>query len=141
MWTSKSFQKVFFSFRGCLRKVQLIKTVRFSTGVRVATGKDVPLTSVRYPYVKRSSFSAVTGEDVAKFREILPEASRVLTDPDEINSYNRDWMGQYRGRPPRLVSVCIFSSVLAFRERKTDRQTDRQTDRENLEGREEEGGK
>src|SRR5688572_18837647 len=112
MLTSKSLQKVFFSFRGCATKVRLIKTVHFSTSVRVATtGKNLPLTSVRYPNVKRSSFSEVTSGDVATFRQILPEASRVLTDPDEVSSYNTDWMGQYRGRRSTLVSLCLLSFV------------------------------
>lgn len=115
MWTSKLCQKVF-SFNGCVRKAWLIKTVRFSTSVEVATGKELPLTSIRYPHVTRAGFSEVTSEDVTKFREILPEASRVLTNPDEVSSYNRDWMGQYRGRPTMLVSLCFFSCVSAFRE-------------------------
>lgn len=121
MWTLKLCQKVF-SINGCVRKAWLIKTVRFSTSVEVATGKELPLTSIRYPHVTRAGFSEVTSEDVTKFREILPEASRVLTNPDEVSSYNRDWMGQYRGSSQVVLRPKTTSEVSAILKYCNDRQ-------------------
>lgn len=59
--------------------------------------RSVELTSVRYPNVKRGNYGQITAADVARFNEIMPDASRVLTDPQEIDGYNTDWMGIYKG--------------------------------------------
>jgi hypothetical protein len=57
---------------------------------------DVELTSVRYPGVKRESYSQLSGKHVQHFQSILPK-ERVITDKDDIAAYNVDWLGMVRG--------------------------------------------
>jgi len=61
-----------------------------------------PLRSVRLyssllSSIKRDpSFSQITEEDVGYFRQVLSPAA-VVTDKDELQQYNVDWMKKYRG--------------------------------------------
>ena len=62
------------------------------------TGCTVPeLTSVRYPDVKRGDFGCLETADVEFFKKFLNNPGQVLTEDDELVSYNVDWMGNYRG--------------------------------------------
>lgn len=84
--------------RSSFQSVRVVAAVNKSSAASKADGRTkTELTAVRYPHIKRADFSAVTGDDVDRFRAILPESSQVLTDPDEVNSYNTDWMRNYRG--------------------------------------------
>lgn len=42
-------------------------------------------------------FATLTDDDVAHFRKVLGDAS-VITDASELEPYNADWMGRYKGR-------------------------------------------
>lgn len=55
---------------------------------------EVALTQERYP-VKRLPFSAVTAEDLATFEHIIP--GRVVTDPEQLEAANVDWLRSVRG--------------------------------------------
>ena len=52
--------------------------------------QNVELTSKRLPHLKRGDFAKVTEEDLRYFDSILP--GRVLTDEDELDACNTDWM-------------------------------------------------
>lgn len=65
----------------------------WSTSVRT-----VPeLTSIRYPHLTRGDFGSITAADVEFFKTFLNKPGQVLTDDDDLISYNIDWMGNYRG--------------------------------------------
>ncbi|ELU02184.1 hypothetical protein CAPTEDRAFT_166406, partial [Capitella teleta] len=64
---------------------------------RLRNRKLPDLTSERYPHVKRGDYATLSQEDVSFFREVLPEASQVLTTAEDLQGYNTDWMGIVRG--------------------------------------------
>lgn len=55
---------------------------------------EVMLTRERYP-VQRLPFSVVSEEDLAAFERITP--GRVVTDPEELEASNVDWLRTVRG--------------------------------------------
>nr|XP_004667859.1 D-2-hydroxyglutarate dehydrogenase, mitochondrial isoform X1 [Jaculus jaculus]XP_045004123.1 D-2-hydroxyglutarate dehydrogenase, mitochondrial isoform X1 [Jaculus jaculus] len=55
---------------------------------------EVMLTYERYP-VQRLPFSKVSEEDMATFQRIIP--GRVITDPEELEACNVDWLKTVRG--------------------------------------------
>ncbi|XP_014438302.2 D-2-hydroxyglutarate dehydrogenase, mitochondrial [Tupaia chinensis] len=55
---------------------------------------EVQLTCKRYP-VRRLPFSTVSEEDLAAFQGIVP--GRVITDPEELDPSNVDWLRSVRG--------------------------------------------
>jgi FAD/FMN-containing dehydrogenase len=57
--------------------------------------------------VRDSRFAKLTDEDLAFFRSVLGAAG-VITDPTDLEAYNADWMGRYKG-----------SSAVALRPRDT----------------------
>lgn len=60
----------------------------------VAGGPEVTLTPERYP-VQRLPFSTVSEEDLAAFECIIP--GRVITDPEQLQTCNVDWLKTVRG--------------------------------------------
>ncbi len=62
-----------------------------------------------------SSFAQLTPADVKYFRDVLPTAA-VVTDPELLEPYNRDWMRKYKGsstlvlRPESTGSLNLFIS-------------------------------
>jgi hypothetical protein len=64
----------------------------------VAGGPEVTLTPERYP-VQRLPFSTVSEEDLAAFECIIP--GRVITDPEQLQTCNVDWLKTVRGEPGR----------------------------------------
>jgi len=58
---------------------------------------SVPLTTDRYPNVKRGDFAILQESDV-KFFESIIGANRILTQEDELNGYNTDWLNTVRGQ-------------------------------------------
>ncbi|KAF0313467.1 D-2-hydroxyglutarate dehydrogenase, mitochondrial [Amphibalanus amphitrite] len=56
--------------------------------------KEVELTSVRYPDLKRGPFGRLTDSDVTHFRRLLG-AERVITE--DLDGYNTDWLRSVRG--------------------------------------------
>ncbi|XP_065214364.1 D-2-hydroxyglutarate dehydrogenase, mitochondrial isoform X1 [Planococcus citri] len=59
------------------------------------------LTKDRYPDLKRGSFSSLQDKDVQFFESILNK-NQVITDADEVQSYNIDW----------LKANCGYSSIV-----------------------------
>ncbi|XP_017652660.1 D-2-hydroxyglutarate dehydrogenase, mitochondrial isoform X2 [Nannospalax galili] len=64
-------------------------------GYSSASGSpEVMLTCKRYP-VQRLPFSTVSEKDLAAFESIIP--GRVITDPDQVEACNVDWLRSVRG--------------------------------------------
>lgn len=64
-------------------------------GYSSASGSpEVILTPERYP-VQRLPFSTVSEEDLAAFERIIP--GRVVTDPEQLETCNVDWLRSVRG--------------------------------------------
>ncbi|XP_051046809.1 D-2-hydroxyglutarate dehydrogenase, mitochondrial isoform X2 [Phodopus roborovskii] len=61
---------------------------------------EVMLTPERYP-VQRLPFSTVSEEDVAAFECIIP--GRVVTDPEQLEACNVDWLRSVRGSSKVLL--------------------------------------
>ncbi|XP_002723770.1 D-2-hydroxyglutarate dehydrogenase, mitochondrial [Oryctolagus cuniculus] len=61
---------------------------------------EVTLTPQRYA-VQRLPFSAVSEQDLAAFERIVP--GRVVTDPDELQAFNVDWLRMVRGSSKVLL--------------------------------------
>lgn len=68
--------------------------VRRGSSSPSSRGPEVVLTSERYP-VRRLPFSVVSEEDLASFERIVP--GRVVTDPEELEASNVDWLRAMRG--------------------------------------------
>lgn len=60
----------------------------------VSGSPEVMLTPERYP-VQRLPFSTVSEEDLAAFECIIP--GRVITDPEQLQTCNVDWLRTVRG--------------------------------------------
>lgn len=56
------------------------------------------LTKDRYPHVKRGSFSALQDKDVQYFEGLLNK-NQIITDAEEVLSYNSDWLKSVCGKP------------------------------------------
>ena len=62
------------------------------------TGRSLPeLTAVRYPKITRGNFGTLSAADIEFFQKLLSDPGQVLTEDDDLTSYNVDWMGNYRG--------------------------------------------
>jgi len=73
------------------------------------SGGTVPeLTSIRYPNVVRGDFGSVTAADVDFFKKFLNSPGQVLTDADELISYNIDWLNSYRGNTGTFIVHLIL---------------------------------
>ncbi|KAM5325804.1 D-2-hydroxyglutarate dehydrogenase, mitochondrial isoform 2-T2 [Glossophaga mutica] len=68
--------------------------VRRGSSSPSSRGPEVVLTCERYP-VQRLPFSVVSEEDLASFERIVP--GRVVTDPEELEASNVDWLRGMRG--------------------------------------------
>ncbi|XP_035878512.1 D-2-hydroxyglutarate dehydrogenase, mitochondrial isoform X2 [Phyllostomus discolor] len=68
--------------------------VRRGSSSPSSRGPEVALTCERYP-VRRLPFSVVSEEDLASFERIVP--GRVVTDPEELEASNVDWLRTMRG--------------------------------------------
>ena len=68
--------------------------VRRDSSSPSSRGPEVVLTCERYP-VRRLPFSVVSEEDLASFERIVP--GRVVTDPEELEASNVDWLRAMRG--------------------------------------------
>lgn len=65
---------------------------------------EVMLTHKRYP-VRRLPFSVVSEEDLAAFERMVP--GRVITDPEELEASNVDWLRTVRGEPGAVHASCF----------------------------------
>ena len=78
-------------------------------------GRAVPeLTSIRYPNVQRGNFCSVTTADVEFFKTFLNSPGQVLTENDDLISYNVDWMGSYRGNFFYVTDSCRYGNLLEY---------------------------
>lgn len=68
--------------------------VRRGSSSTSSQAPEVALTCERYP-VQRLPFSSVSEEDLAAFERIIPK--RVITDPEELEASNVDWLRTMRG--------------------------------------------
>lgn len=57
--------------------------------------QEIMLTSERYG-VQRLPFAQVSSSDISFFEQLMP--GRVITDTDELNFFNVDWLKSVRGR-------------------------------------------
>jgi hypothetical protein len=71
--------------------------LRFFSCTQSWNRKLPDLTSVRYPHVKRGTYASISQDDISFFRDVLPEDSQVLNNPDVLQGYNTDWMEIVRG--------------------------------------------
>ena len=80
---------------------QFRKICRTSTAL-----KNIPeLTADRYSHVKRGEYALLTESDVSYFKSLLSDGA-VITDMEELDGFNTDWMGIVRGKAHiTLVSV------------------------------------
>lgn len=68
--------------------------VRRGSSSTSSRAPEVMLTHKRYP-VRRLPFSVVSEQDLAAFERIVP--GRVITDPEELEPSNVDWLRTLRG--------------------------------------------
>lgn len=68
--------------------------VRRGSSSTSSRAPEVVLTHERYP-VQRLPFSVVSEEDRAAFERMVP--GRVITDPEELEAANVDWLRSMRG--------------------------------------------
>lgn len=61
--------------------------------IQTSSRRQVELTSIRYPGVKRGNYGVVVDNDIATFERLIP--GRVLTD--SLEGYNTDWLKTCRG--------------------------------------------
>lgn len=69
---------------------------------------EVALTQERY-LVQRLPFSTVTAQDLATFERIVP--GRVVTDPEQLEASNVDWLRSVRGCSQVLLRPCSTEEV------------------------------
>ncbi|RKP10458.1 D-lactate dehydrogenase 2 mitochondrial precursor [Thamnocephalis sphaerospora] len=85
--------------------------------VRPSSTASVAYTSDKYPSIqRRTDLKKVSAEDVAFFRSVLPPTS-VITNEDDLFTYNVDWMRKYRGRSPVVLlpkTTDQVSKLLAY---------------------------
>lgn len=65
---------------------------------------EVALTQERY-LVQRLPFSTVTAQDLATFERIVP--GRVVTDPEQLEASNVDWLRSVRGEWGTQLHVSV----------------------------------
>jgi len=81
-----------------------LSSVHIHTSLSVS-GRAIPeLTSIRYPNISRGVYASLTDADVEFFKTFLNNPGQVLTEEDDLISYNVDWMGNYRGSG----GICLF---------------------------------
>lgn len=68
--------------------------VRRGSSSASSRAPEVTLTPERYP-VRRLPFSVVSEDDLASLEHIVP--GRVITDPEELEAPNVDWLRTVRG--------------------------------------------
>jgi len=70
-----------------LKKISIVNILAF----------QVELTQVRYPSLKRGSFSTLQDKHVATFEKILPGRVLTSTKGDDLETFNTDWLRTVRG--------------------------------------------
>jgi len=57
------------------------------------------LTRDRFPALKRGNFAILNDNDVQFFERIL-DKNQMLTDPEDVQPFNKDWLGMVCGEYP-----------------------------------------
>ena len=71
---------------------------RLSLFLTPSWDRDLPTyTTQRYPHIQRGNYASVTTDDVDFFNAVLKSPSAVLTNHEELDGYNTDWMKTVRG--------------------------------------------
>ncbi|XP_063242747.1 D-2-hydroxyglutarate dehydrogenase, mitochondrial-like isoform X2 [Bacillus rossius redtenbacheri] len=73
----------------------------------------VQLTAERYPDVKRGNYSVLADRHLQFFESILGR-ERVLTDPDDVEPYNVDWLRMVRGASKVVLKPKTTEEVSAI---------------------------
>ena len=87
------------------------------SAVAPAAAAAVKLTSDNYPELERDSrFSKLTAEHVTFFKDVVGANAvieAVTTDAakDDIEAFNADWMGKYRGQSQLVVKPATTGEV------------------------------
>ncbi|KAF4533517.1 hypothetical protein B566_EDAN001002 [Ephemera danica] len=71
----------------------------------------VELTQKRYPELKRGSYNKLTDSHINTFEQILGK-SKVITAPDDVDSYNVDWLRTVRGHWVVFIKIRAGQVVL-----------------------------
>uniref|UniRef100_A0A1B6H1T9 D-2-hydroxyglutarate dehydrogenase, mitochondrial n=1 Tax=Cuerna arida TaxID=1464854 RepID=A0A1B6H1T9_9HEMI len=86
--------------------------VGFHWSCRALQKPKIKLTKDVYP-VKRGNFAVLNDSHVQQFESILGK-ERVLTDPDELDSYNVDWIKMVRGYSSVVLKPKTTEEVAAI---------------------------
>lgn len=54
------------------------------------------LTKDRFPEIKRGNYAVLQDADVSFFEKVLGK-NQIITDADEVSSYNKDWLNTVCG--------------------------------------------
>nr|CAD7197965.1 unnamed protein product [Timema douglasi] len=76
----------------------------------MSLSSSVELTADRYPDVKRHNFALLDSNHVQFFKSILGQ-DRVLTDAEELETYNVDWLKMVRGQ---YRKYCMQANIYAL---------------------------
>ena len=74
--------------------------------------RNIELTRVRYPNLKRGPYSQVNENDISSFKHMLPGSERVITDPSELTGFNTDWLKICRGET--FLALSGFSHLFTM---------------------------
>ena len=72
------------------------------------TNSNVP-TSVKYPKLERRNYAVLSNKDISFFSSIL-ESNQIITDGDELSTFNRDWTGSLLGK----IVACLINYSYNF---------------------------
>lgn len=78
--------------------------------------KSVPLTAETYKVTRDTKYKRLDNADIQHFASILGE-SNLITDEDDLRSYNEDWMRKYRGQSKLVLkpkSTDQVSQILKY---------------------------
>lgn len=71
------------------------------------------LTKDRFPEIKRGNYAVLQDADVSFFEKVLNK-NQIITDADEVDSYNKDWLNMVCGMwfIPWIFDYCIKDNLI-----------------------------
>ncbi|KAF9147434.1 hypothetical protein BG015_010945 [Linnemannia schmuckeri] len=99
-----------------IASVSMARTRAFSLFPKAAyasstSSEKVPLSSERYPYLKRDpTFKKLSQEDIDFFQSVLPP-SAISQDDSDLEAFNVDWMHKFRGQSKLLLKPSSTEQV------------------------------